>query len=376
MTHTTLQPSDKETELSDLLLTPLNAWHRAQGAKMAPFAGWDMPIQYEGILAEHQHTRTHVALFDICHMGEFALRGPGAKQALARAVTHNLETLKPGRCRYGFLLNEAGCVLDDLIVYCLAEDDYMLVVNGACIASDFAALRERLPASLHFEDISAATAKLDLQGPKSIDALEGLLGRSFRELGYFAFTHTTFDGANLMVSRTGYTGELGYELYLPWDKAETLWTRLLENADVKPAGLGARDTLRLEVGLPLYGQDLDTTHTPAEAGYEGMLTNAADYVGKGRDREVREVLVPLAIPGRRAARHGDAVALPDGTVVGVVTSGSFAPSVGHAVALAYVKKPHAEEDSFIIKAARVELEAKRAPLPFYAGGTARMKLQG
>lgn len=376
MTHTTLQPSDKETELSDLLLTPLNAWHRAQGAKMAPFAGWDMPIQYEGILAEHQHTRTHAALFDICHMGEFALRGPGAKQALARAVTHNLETLKPGRCRYGFLLNEAGCVLDDLIVYCLAEDDYMLVVNGACIASDFAALRERLPASLHFEDISAATAKLDLQGPKSIDALEGLLGRSFRELGYFAFTHTTFDGANLIVSRTGYTGELGYELYLPWDKAETLWTRLLENADVKPAGLGARDTLRLEVGLPLYGQDLDTTHTPAEAGYEGMLTNTVDYVGKGRDREVREMLVPLAIPGRRAARHGDAVALPDGTVVGVVTSGSFAPSVGHAVALAYVKKPHAEEDSFIIKAARVELEAKRAPLPFYAGGTARMKLQG
>lgn len=361
--------------MSDLLLTPLNAWHRAHGAKMAPFAGWEMPIQYTGILAEHQHTREAATLFDICHMGEFTVRGPGARAALSRAVTHNLDTLKPGRCRYGFLLDDRGCILDDLIVYCMGEDDYMLVVNGACVASDFATLRERLPVGIEFVDVSNQTAKLDLQGPKSLDALEQLMGRPFRDLGYFAFTTTEFEGASLLVSRTGYTGELGYELYLPWDKAEALWTRLLQDPRVLPAGLGARDTLRLEVGLPLYGQDLDAFHTPAEAGYAAMLTNPADYAGKGADREIREVLVALTIPGRRAARHGDVVALPGGDAVGVVTSGSFAPSLGQAVALAYVAKDHAEAESFVIRAARTELPAQRATLPFYTGGTARMKLQ-
>ncbi|MBG3875545.1 glycine cleavage system aminomethyltransferase GcvT [Desulfovibrio oxamicus] len=375
MTAPTPNGDTKEHPLSDLLQTPLSAWHRAAGAKMAPFAGWDMPIQYPtGIIAEHVQTRESAALFDICHMGEFTLRGPGARDALSRAVSHNLETLKPGRCRYGFLLNEAGGILDDLIVYCIAEDDYMLVVNGACTESDFAALRSRLPESLPFEDISARTGKLDLQGPKSFDVLEAVLGESFRDLPYFGFRSVTFGGAPLLVSRTGYTGELGVELYLPWDKAEALWTALLADERVKPAGLGARDTLRLEVGLPLYGHDLDDTHTPAEAGYGGMLTNPADYVGKGADREVREPLVALSIPGRRSARHGDVVALPDGTVAGVVTSGSFCPSLGYAVALARVTAAHAETPTFVIKAAKVELEATRVALPFYTQGTARTKL--
>lgn len=360
--------------MSALFETPLTAWHKAHGAKMAPFAGWDMPIQYTGILAEHQQTREAAALFDICHMGEFTLRGPGAREALSRAVSHNLETLKPGRCRYGFLLNAEGGILDDLIVYCVGDDDYMLVVNGACCATDFATIAARLPEGLAFEDVSARTAKLDLQGPKALVALEAALGQSFQGLGYFAFTTITCDGAPLMVSRTGYTGELGYELYLPWDKAEALWTKLLADERVKPAGLGARDTLRLEVGLPLYGHDLDTEHTPAEAGYGMMLTNPADYVGKGKDREVRQALVGLVIPGRRSARHGDIVALPTGEEVGVVTSGSFAPSLGHAIALAHIAAAHADAPAFVVKAARVELEATRADMPFYKQGTARIKL--
>lgn len=364
--------------MSNLFTTPLNAWHHAQGAKMAPFAGWDMPIQYKGILIEHQHTRTAAGIFDICHMGEFLLKGAGAKESLARAVSHNLDTLKVGRCRYGFLLNEAGGILDDLIVYCLAEDSYMLVVNGACVEGDFAAIKSRIDPSLHFEDVSAATAKLDLQGPLSVDVMESFLGISLRDLPYFAFKDVTvtLNGTDItiMLSRTGYTGELGYELYLPWDHAETVWLALLNDERVMPVGLGARDTLRLEVGLPLYGQDLDTEHTPVEAGYGAMVTSTADFVGKAGLATIKQCLIPLTIEGRRAARHGDAVALPSGDIIGIVTSGSIAPSLGHAIALAFVNAEHAELTDFEVRTARAVISAKRCSVPFYTQGTARTKL--
>lgn len=186
----------------------------------------------------------------------------------------------------------------------------MIVVNAACAAGDFAALRERLPQSVALTDLSAVTAKVDLQGPESVGVLEAALNENFHDLPYFGFRETTFDGAPLLVSRTGYTGELGFELYLPWDKAESFWTALLKDERVKPVGLGARDTLRLEAGLPLYGHDLDDKHSPAEAGMGRMLTSTADYVGKEGAQRVREVLVPLRIEGRRSARHGDVLALP------------------------------------------------------------------
>lgn len=355
--------------------TPLTAWHEAHKAKMAPFAGWLMPIQYEGILAEHLHTRQHAGLFDICHMGEFRIEGAGAAEALARAVSHNLESLAPGKCRYGFLLNDKGGVLDDGIIYRFGPDSFMFVVNAACAAGDFAALRERLPESLTLVDISEATAKLDLQGPESLDVLEKVLGRNFHDLGYFAFRETSWQGVPLLVSRTGYTGELGYEIYLPWDKAVAFWTTLLADERVKPVGLGARDTLRLEAGLPLYGHDLDAEHSPAEAGMGRMLTSTANYVGKAGAQQVRESLVPLRIEGRRAARHGDVLALPGGEAVGRITSGSFAPSLGYVVAFAWVDAAHADKEDFVVRAARTELEARRAETPFYKDGTARKKLQ-
>lgn len=360
--------------MSTLLETPLATWHRSHGAKMGPFAGWDMPIQYAGILAEHSHTRAAASVFDICHMGEFRLQGQGAAQALARAVTHNLDTLKPGKCRYGFLLTEQGTVLDDLIVYRLEEEAFMLVVNGACAASDFATISSRLPAGLTLVDISCATAKIDLQGPLAVDVLEGLLKQSFRDLGYFSFRHVDYAGASMMISRTGYTGELGYELYLPWDSALGLWEALLADSRVLPAGLGARDTLRLESGLPLYGHEMDTAHTPTEAGMGKMLASTADYVGKAGAQKVQQELVPLVIEGRRSARNGDIVALPDGTAVGVVTSGSFAPTLGYVVAFAWVDVAHAKAPSFVVRCARVELPAKPATLPFYTKGTARTAL--
>lgn len=360
--------------METLHITPLNAWHKANGAKMVPFAGWEMPVQYSGILAEHQHCRTKACIFDICHMGEFSLKGPGAQAALAKAVTQNLATLAPGKCRYGFLLNADGGILDDLIVYCVGDDEYMLVVNGACAADDFATIAARLPKALVFTDISDTTAKIDLQGPKSFDVLSRLLPGDWTKLGYFSFVKADFDGVEMIVSRTGYTGELGYEFYLPAGKAEALWLKLTADPDVLPAGLGARDTLRLEMGYPLYGQDLDVEHTPAEAGYPGMLTSTADYVGKAKAFGVREKLIPLTIEGRRSARHYDTVCLPDGIEVGQVTSGSFSPSLGHCVALAYVTAEAAEGTDFVIKAARVELPAKRVDLPFFTGGTARKKL--
>ena len=357
-----------------LRTTPLTGWHRARGAKLAPFAGFEMPIQYEaGILAEHAWTRTKASAFDICHMGEFFLTGENARRELDRLVTQDLSTLAPGKCRYGFLLNEAGGVLDDLIVYCLAADEYMLVVNGSREASDFAWISERIAAGPSFENRSEATAKIDVQGPLSLQALSAALGPGLGRLAYFNFLRTTLEGVPILVSRTGYTGELGYELYLPAERALWLWDRLLAQGSVRPAGLGARDTMRLELGYTLYGQDLDENHTPIEAGYGHLLTKQSEFIGRSRLAHARERLVGLAIPGRRSARCHDPVFLPSGEPAGTITSGSFAPSLGHCVALAYVQADLAEHDRFLVRAARVELEARRADPPFYRQGTARVK---
>jgi aminomethyltransferase len=359
--------------MSELLTTPLHAWHKNNGARMVPFAGWDMPVQYAGILEEHKQTRTHASIFDISHMGEFLLEGDGASTALSLVVTHNLATLAPGKCRYGFLLNDKGGVLDDLIVYRLEEEKFMLVVNGACIDSDFAWIQSRIPAGLTLVNQSFDIAKIDLQGPASYDVLSRVMPGDWASLGYFGFRETAFEGFNLLVSRTGYTGELGYEFYLPWNKAAVLWERLMADQSVRPAGLGARDTLRLEVGLPLYGQDLDQDHTPVEAGYEAMLKSEAEFTGKSGLAHVREKLIGLRIDGRRSARHHDEVYVGD-ELVGVVTSGSIAPSLGYCVAMAYVRADRAEDATFTVKGPRTALEAVRADMPFYTAGTARRKL--
>lgn len=359
--------------MTSALLTPLHDWHLAHKAKMAPFAGWDMPIQYKGIIAEHTHTREKASVFDICHMGEFILKGTGAKDSLARAVTVNLDTLKPGRCRYGFLLNEKGGILDDLIVYHIDTDYYMIVVNAACRTDDFATIGKRLAPGLSFTDVSDKTGKIDLQGPGSLEALERILPGPWRSMPYFGIVQASFDGMPLLVSRTGYTGELGFELYMPWNKTPAVWEACLADPAVEPGGLGARDTLRLEVGLPLYGQDLDANHTPAEAGYAGMLTSTADYVGKAHAMTIREKLVPLTIACRRSARHLDVVVL-DGREVGVITSGSFSPSLGQSIALAYIAAEYAEADMYTVTTAKTELSATRTTLPFYGKGTARIKL--
>ena len=358
--------------MADILNTPLTAWHASHGAKMAPFAGWNMPIQYEGILAEHRHTRESASVFDICHMGEFIISGQGVKEALMKAVSHSLETLAPGRCRYGFILNEKGGVIDDCIIYNLGNDSYMVVVNAACADVDFKTLSSRLE-GFTCEDISEKTAKIDLQGPKAVEIMEDFLGENLHDLPYFAFRDTTWQGKALKVSRTGYTGELGYELYIDSQYAVELWEALLKDERVKPAGLGARDTLRMEAGLCLYGHELDTEHTPVEAGLGIMMKSQADFVGKAGLEVVREKLVALEVEGRRAPRHGDKLAL-HGEEVGRVTSGTFAPSLGKAIAFAWVQADKADAKAYTVVTPRAELAANVTTLPFYKAGTARTKL--
>jgi len=360
--------------LTQLLTTPLHAWHVAYGAKMVPFAGWEMPVQYTGILEEHHHTRSKASIFDICHMGEFKLKGARAKEQLSRLVTHNLETLGPGRCRYGFLLNEEGGILDDLIVYCITDDEYMLVVNSARISSDFAWIKAHLSDDVFFDDMSELMAKIDIQGPLACSALNTVTGLDWSFLRFFAFKKAEFQNDTFLVSRTGYTGELGYELYIREEAAERLWEALLDHPDVLPAGLGARDTLRLESGLSLYGQDLDEEHTPAESGCGFFLKSNAEYIGKDKAHTVRELLIPLVMEGRRAARHNDPVFLPSGEEVGRVTSGSFAPSLGYAIALAYVKKEYADQVDFLAGKGKKKIQARKTELPFYRDGTARTAL--
>ncbi len=360
--------------MSDLKRTPLHPWHMQAKAKLAPFAGYEMPIQYTSIIKEHEHVRQHAGLFDICHMGEFLISGQAAKDALAAAVSHNLETLAPGRCRYGFILNDRGGVIDDCIIYCMDETRYMAVVNGSRVDIDYATLEQRLGEQADLEDISESAAKLDLQGPQAFEALAAVLQKDFNDLKYFAFKLTDFQGEPLLVSRTGYTGELGVELYTTPEKALPLWEALVADERVLPIGLGARDTLRLEAGLPLYGQDLDEDHTPAEAGYAAMLTSPAAYVGKEHAWDVREKLIGLAVEGRRSPRPHDAVLDAAGEPVGEVASGSYCPSVGHAIALAYVRKDNAEAETFTVRGARAELPATRVEPPFYTQGTARAKL--
>ena len=345
---------------------------------MAPFGGWDMPIQYEGIQPEHQWTRTRATLFDICHMGEFELRGPTAQADLERLLTQNVATLADGQARYGYLLREDGGVLDDLTCYRFGPDHFWLIVNAATCAGDAAWIHDRLSPETRFEDISGRTAKLDLQGPAAREALEVAFALDVPDLKYFRFASVTLDGVPCVLSRTGYTGEFGYELYFPIEHTVAFWHRLLAGGVIKPAGLGARDTLRLEVGYPLYGHELGLDRTPVAASRGMFLDLRKDFIGKAaceRDlaRGCTHYLCGLQLESKRAARAHDT--LWSGTEpAGEVNSGSLAPSLGVAVALAYVRADRGAPGTVL----EVESHGKRLParvvdLPFYKDGTARRK---
>jgi len=309
-------------------------------------------------------------------MGEFLLKGAQARRDVARLISSAVERIRVGGCRYGLLLNEAGGILDDLIAYRLEKDSYMLVVNASTAERDAEWVRDHLSSGTIFRDISDETAKIDVQGPRSLDVLSDAADIPIRRLAYFHFQQGKLWEFEALVSRTGYTGELGYELYVTPNVVEMIWERLLEHPLVEPAGLGARDTLRLEMGYPLYGQDMDEQRTPFEAGLDRYVELKKDFIGRDalirqRSEGIPQTLVGLLLEGRQAARHGFPI-LRDGIRCGEITSGSFAPSLGRAVSLGYVPWAHRTPGTrFEILSGCRTLRAEVVTLPFYKKGTVR-----
>lgn len=332
-----------------------------------------MPIQYQGILAEHKHTREKVSVFDICHMGEFMLQADPALSGLDRIVTQKIISMPIGACRYGFMLNEQGGILDDLIVYRINKTKWMIVVNAATISGDEAHLKKNLMGKYEFENISQKMGKLDVQGPDSRDVLEIIFGNGISKLNYYTFAEFVFGKEKCIISRTGYTGELGYEVYISNDHAIELWKDLLGDWRVKPAGLGCRDTLRLEMGYPLYGQDLDTNHTPLEAGLEKFVDFSKDFIGKDvllkeQKSGVKENLVCFQGESRRSPRHGFAI-FAQGERVGTVTCGSFSPSLSVGIGMGYVTGKRDLGTELMVKDAGVEIPVRIVSKPFYRGSS-------
>ena len=344
---------------------------------MGEFGGWDMPIQYRGILQEHEQTRTSSSVFDICHMGEFELCGKTALADLELLLTCTVATLAVGQVRYGFMLNEDGGTLDDLTVYRMDEDRFMLVVNAGTAERDADWIRGRISPETTFTDRSECMGKLDVQGPKSREVLEDVFECIVPDLGYFRFKEFEAHEETVVLSRTGYTGEWGYEIYLPTAKVADLWARLIAHPDCKPGGLGARDTLRLEMGYSLYGHELSVSKTPVVTSRGLFIDMKKEFVGKedvAADTDDPEVLlVGLKFNSKRAAREQDKIYYEQ-IEIGAVTSGSVAPSLGVAVAMAFVEPDFAETGRVL----DVEIRGKRFPaevvdLPFYKDGTARKK---
>ncbi len=358
----------------DLKKTPLINEHERLGAKLAPFGGWFMPIQYSGIISEHNWTRTEASIFDICHMGEFIICADADKSGFNKIVTFDLNAIKPFECRYGFMLNDTGGILDDIIVYRIADRRWMVVANAATIESDEAHFRKHLAPGTDFKNVSAMLGKIDLQGPKSLDVIRRLVAPGVADLGYYKFGHFDLLGEKIIISRTGYTGELGFEIYISNDKVAELWNILLKDTTVKPAGLGARDTLRLEMTYPLYGQDITTETTPIEAGKARFVDLKKDFIGRSalmKNSDPSRRLINFIAKSRRAPRHNYGI-FSGGKRVGIVTSGSFSPSLSCGIGMGYVDAPFSVGTEIVLKENDVEIIATVTKGPFYKNGTAKI----
>ncbi|MCZ8370137.1 MAG: glycine cleavage system aminomethyltransferase GcvT [Porphyrobacter sp.] len=366
---------DTEDHLEDIPLEalPLDAWHRARGARMVPFAGYEMPIQYEGIVAEHNWTRENAGLFDVSHMGQLYISGECVEAALEAVLPIDLSTLKHGNPRYSLLLDENGGVLDDLMVTRWSEGFY-LVVNGATKWDDIGHLREHLPDEITISHMDE-TALLALQGPKAFTVLERLVtgDTPLALLTFMKGAAFKLGGVDAWISRSGYTGEDGFEISLPYEAVAAVADLICAQPEVKPIGLGARDSLRLEAGLPLYGHDMTPETSPIEAGLIFGINKRRRTEGgfPGADRIIREInegtarkWVGLTIDGRLPAREGAEVFVGSDQV-GIVTSGGFSPTLGSPIAMAYVAREHAAVGT----ALEVEVRGKRlaatvTPTPF------------
>jgi aminomethyltransferase len=361
--------------MDEMKSTPLLPEHEGLKALIATFGGWNMPIQYEGIIAEHRWCREKAALFDICHMGEFLFRGDFITSGLEELFTFSVTGIPPGRCRYGFLLNERGGIIDDLIVFRLAENEVMIVTNASTIDKDHAAISARLKGG-ELRDISAVTGKLDLQGPLSRDVLVKAFGPEIAAIPYFKSTRMRLLGVEAIVSRTGYTGELGYEIFIPGKKVVELWRLLLADERVKPAGLGARDLLRLEMGYSLYESDIDEETTPLEAGLSAFVSFNKEFVGReallSQQREgLNRVKTAFRVASRRSPRHHYEI-WHEGAQSGIVTSGAFSPMLGCGIGIGLVRPEAAVTGApLTIRHGNVSMEATVCDLPFYREGSLR-----
>jgi len=352
--------------------SPLHEEHVTLGARLVEFHGWLLPLRYSSILDEHRHTRTRASVFDCSHMVEHVVRGRAGREALDRLLCVDALGLPVGRCRYGALVTPEGRMVDDAIAMRLDDDTLYLVSN----AGAHAPVRALLASSgTGAEDVSAATAKLDVQGPASRDVLGQLGFAGAAAMRYFAVQRVTWRGVDVILARSGYTGELGFELYLPAERAVDLWRELCAAEGVAPAGLGARDTLRAEMGYALGGQDFDNTCTPLEAGLESFIAWESPCVGiealrAQKARGGYAVLTGIRSPDRRAPRPGFGVRLGD-RVIGQVTTGTFGPSVVYGVGLA--RLPAGLAQGTTLAAGPHGLPVETVEVPFYRKGTCRIR---
>jgi glycine cleavage system T protein (aminomethyltransferase) len=367
------QPALSET----LKRTPLTDIHAALGAKLVSFAGYLMPVQYpSGITAEHLAVRKQAGLFDVSHMGEFIVRGPGAVDFVNFVTTNDVAALAIGQAHYSTILNDRGTIEDDCLVY-RDEDRIMMVVNASNAAKDFAHISQQLGRfDATLDDVSDETALLALQGPKAAEILQRLTDADLSAVEYYHFTHGTVAGIDgILISRTGYTGEDGFELYFPNENAVTVWNAILDTGDVTPAGLGARDSLRLEMGMALYGNDIDDTTTPLEANLQWLVKlKKGEFVGrdalvKQKEAGLSRKLVGFTTVERSFPRHGYPVYV-NGERSGDVRSGTMSPSLNIPIGTAYVPAASASPGSeFEIEIRGKRIRAVVEKTPFYKDGT-------
>lgn len=349
--------------------------HEGLGAKMLPFAGYNMPILYEGVNAEHETVRTGVGVFDVSHMGEFLLTGPNALALIQKVTSNDASTLTIGRAQYSCLPNNDGGIVDDLIIYKMKDEEYLLVVNASNIDKDWNWISSHNDVGAEMKNLSDDYSLLAIQGPKAVEAMQSLTTVDLAAIPYYHFEIGTFAGIdNVIISATGYTGSGGFEIYCKNDEVEQIWNKVFEagaSFGIKPIGLAARDTLRLEMGFCLYGNDIDDTTSPLEAGLGWITKFTKDFTNsenlkKQKEAGVTKKLVGFEMQERAVPRQGYEIVDASGNVIGNVTSGTMSPSMNIGIGLGYVTVANSAVDSDIfIRIRKNDVPAKVVKLPFY-----------
>ena len=358
----------------DLKKTALHDLHVSLGAKMVEFAGYAMPVRYNSDKEEHFAVRESVGVFDVSHMGEFLLKGEKALDLIQKVSSNDATKLYPGKVQYSCMPNDKGGVVDDLVIYMLAENEYYLVVNASNIEKDWNWISQHNTFGVEMTNLSEQTAMFAVQGPKATEALQSLTDVNLGEMGYYTFERATFAGIpDIIISATGYTGSGGVELYMPAEHAETIWKKVFEagkDFNIQPIGLGARDTLRLEKGFCLYGNDIDDTTSPLEAGLGWVTKFTKDFVNaealkKQKEEGVKRRLVAFKMIDKGIPRHDYELLDVNGESIGKVTSGSMSPSLNVGIGLGYVLKPHNKVGTeILVQVRKKQLKAEVIKLPF------------